>query len=151
MKYILRKPFIYVFLSVLILYSILLFTLSDFGDTLFLAFQYVETVSWSKLIFSIILSLLIGIFISINACYLYREYKLKKDCKKGSVLTGAGVLAGLSVGICPLCVGGLLPLVLGIFGISFSFGILPFQGIEVQLIVLGLMILTTYMFYNRKI
>jgi hypothetical protein len=35
-------------------------------------------------------------------------------------------------------------------GVSFSFGVLPWQGLEVQLIVLGVMVYTTYMF-NRNV
>ena len=51
------------------------------------------------------------------------------------VLAGAGSVGGLIVGVCPLCVTGLVPLALGLLGIGFSFASLPFQGIEVQVLV----------------
>ena len=151
MKFIFKKPYIFLFIGTFLVYLLLLFILSDFGNTLFLALQYAETVSWEKLAFSVFLSLSIGFFVALNTCFAIREYAIRKQCKKGGALTGAGILAGLSIGICPLCVGGLLPLVLGILGISFSFGILPWQGLEIQLGVLAIMIFTTHMFYNKKI
>jgi hypothetical protein len=150
MKFLIRKPFIFYFIGIFLLYLIALFLVSDFGSTLFLALQYIETVKWGKLALSVLLSLLIGIFIAINSCYLIKEYTRRRKCREGTVLTSVGVIAGLSVGVCPLCVGGLLPLLLGFLGVSFSFGVLPWQGLEVQLIVLGVMVYTTYMFIKKK-
>lgn len=132
-----KKPYSYIFIFVVLLYSIMLYYLSDFDTTFRTALLYSDTVNWYKLGFSILLSLIIAILIAVNSCYLYRNYKIRKDCKDESKLVGVGVVGGIAVGICPLCVGGLFPIVLGLLGVSFSFGSLPFQGMEVQ----GLIIL----------
>lgn len=134
-----RKPYLQIFIFIVLLYSILLYFFSDFDTTLRTALLYSDTVNWYKLGFSIFLSLVIAVLIGINSCYIYRNYRLKKDCSEESTIVGAGVLGGAALGICPLCVGGLFPIVLGFFGISFSFGSLPFQGIEVQILVILLL------------
>ncbi len=139
MWFISKKPYLGIFIFVVLLYSILLYFLSDFDTTFRTALLYAETVNWYKLGFSIFLSLLIAILIGINSCYLYRNYKLKKECGDESKLVGAGMVGGVAVGICPLCVGGLFPIVLGLFSVSFSFGSLPFQGVEIQLLVIALL------------
>ena len=65
---------------------------------------------------------------------IYAKYKERKKCS-GVGTAGVGTVGGLIVGVCPLCVAGVFPLILGIIGISFSFASLPFQGIEIQVIV----------------
>jgi|SaaInlV_150m_DNA_3_1039698.scaffolds.fasta_scaffold55715_1 hypothetical protein len=151
MKFIFKKPHIFIFLSTFFIYIVALLLLSNFSESIQLLFLYSENLNWAKLLFSLFISISIGFFIAVNVCFVIKEYVQRKNCKNGGALTGAGLLAGLSLGVCPLCVGGFLPILLGFFGISFSFGLLPFQGIEIQVGVLVLMIFTTYMFYKRKI
>jgi len=139
MYFLFKKPYLYILIFIVLLYSVLLYFLSDFDTTFRTALLYSETVNWYKLGFSIFLSLVIAVLIGVNSCYLYRNYLLKKSCKDESTLVGAGVIGGIAVGICPLCVGGLFPIVLSLFGISFSFGSLPFQGLEVQVLVILLL------------
>ncbi|MGK0209420.1 MAG: hypothetical protein ACI83O_000697 [Patescibacteria group bacterium] len=151
MRFIFKKPFIFLFFFSFLLYVLALYVVSDFSTTFRLVLQYADSLNWGKLAFSFFLSLAIGFFVAVNICYVVREYAGKQQCRKGGILTTTGLFAGLSLGVCPLCIGGFLPLFLALFGITFSFGSLPFAGIEIQLLVLALMITTTYMFYNKKI
>jgi len=57
-------------------------------------------------------------------------------------LSSAGAIGGLVTGVCPLCVTGLIPLILGFIGVSFSFASLPFQGIEVQVLVVIILLMS---------
>jgi hypothetical protein len=139
MKFYHKKPYIYLLLGLFIGYTALVYFLSDFGTTIQTALLYKDTLNWQKLWFSLFLTLIIASLVAMNGVYAFRRYKLRRDCKKGSVLASAGVVGGLAVGVCPLCVGGILPIFLGLFGISFSFGVLPFQGIEIQLAVIAIL------------
>ena len=134
-----KKPYPIIFIFVVLLYSISLYLLSDFDTTFKAALLYSDTVNWYKLGFSIFLSLVIATMIGVNSCYLYRNYRLKKEYGDETKLVGVGVIGGVAVGICPLCVGGLFSIILGLLGISFSFGSLPFRGIEIQLLVIALL------------
>ena len=142
-----KRPYLYIFIGVFLAYSMLLYFISDFGITLSIAFQYAETVNWYKIIFSILFSLIIASLISINSCYLYRNYLVRKKCKDGSTLVGAGAIGGMAVGVCPVCVSGILPIVLGALGISFSLGALPFQGLEIQVLIIAVL---GFGFYKLK-
>ena len=139
MYFLFKRPYPAIFIFVVLLYSILLYFLSDFDTTFRTALLYSETVNWYKLGFSTFLSLVIAILIGVNACYLYRNHLMRKNCNDESTLVGIGVAGGVAVGICPLCVGGLFPIILSLLGISFSFGSLPFQGLEVQVLVIILL------------
>ena len=39
---------------------------------------------------------------------------------------------------------GILPIIFGVFGISFSFASLPFQGIEIQFLVLLVLLSSSF-------
>jgi len=144
MKKIFKKPYIYWFLGIFATYLILNILISGFYNTIPLVLIYFKTVDWLKLGISLIFTFVIGFLVSLNAVLIYIKYKERKKCK-GVGLASAGSVGGLIVGVCPLCVSGIFPLVLGLAGISFSFGTLPFQGIEVQVLV----ILILYISYRR--
>jgi len=140
MKIIFKRPYVYWILGIFVLYIILNILFSGFYDTIPLVIFYFKTVDWLKLGVSLILTLLIGFFVAVNSVLVYILYKLRKQCSREKVITGVGTAGGLIVGVCPLCVTGLFPLILGLLGISFSFGSLPFQGIEIQFLILGILI-----------
>ncbi|MEK6893854.1 MAG: hypothetical protein AABX10_00145 [Nanoarchaeota archaeon] len=137
MKYILfRRPYIYWFFSIFVIYLILNVLISGFYNTIPLIVAYIKTVNWLKLGISLVLTLIIGFLVSINAVLVYINYKERKKCKNSAVVTAsAGTIGGLIVGVCPLCVTGIIPLILGIAGISFTFAALPLQGIEIQILI----------------
>ena len=134
MRRIFKKPYIYWLLGIFIFYLVLNVLISGFYDTIPLIVVYFSTVNWLKLGISLILTLAIGFLVSLNGVLIYIKYKERKKCK-GVGTTSAGTVGGLIVGVCPLCITGIFPLILGLVGISFSFGSLPFQGIEIQVLV----------------
>lgn len=134
MKRVFRIPYVYWFFGIFAFYLILNVLLSGFYNTIPLIIIYFKTVNWLKLGVSLILTLIIGFLVSVNAILVYIKYKERKKCK-GVGVASAGAVGGLITGVCPLCVAGFVPLVLGLIGISFSFASLPFGGIEVQAII----------------
>lgn len=151
MKRIFKKPYIYFFIIIFILYLVLNVFISGFNDTVPLIIIYASTINWLKLGISLILTLAIGFLVALNTIYIYILHKERKKCKEGNVLAGAGSVGGLIVGVCPLCVTGLVPLVLGLFGVGFSFASLPFQGIEIQILVVIILLAGTYFLKKRNV
>lgn len=145
MKSAFRKPYVYWVLGIFFVYLALNFLLSGFYDTLILIIIYAKTIDWLKLSLSLILTILIGFLVAVNLVYFYLRYKERADCKKEGTLAGAGAVGGLAVGICPLCVTGLVPLFLSLIGISFTFASLPFQGLEIQVLVVIILLLSLRM------
>ena len=151
MKRIFKSPYLYFFILIFIFYLILNIFVSGFKDTIPLIIVYSSTVNWFKLGISLILTLIIGFLVALNAVYVYILYKERKGCKEGKILAGAGSVGGLIVGVCPLCVTGLVPLVLGFLGIGFSFASLPFQGIEIQVLVVVILLISLYSLKKRNL
>ncbi len=141
MNKIFRKPYIYLFLGIFVTYLILNVFISGFYNTIPLIFIYIKTLNWLKLGLSLIFTLIIGLLVSYNGVILYIKYKERKKCK-GIGTVSMGTVGGLIVGVCPLCVSGLLPLILGVLGITFSFASLPFGGIEIQLLVIIILLIS---------
>ena len=139
MKRIFKRPYIYWFLGIFLLYLVLNIFISGFNDTIPLIIVYASTINWVKLGISLALTLVIGFLVAMNAIYAYVLYKERKKCKEGKILAGTGSIGGLIAGVCPLCVTGLVPLILGFFGIGFSFASLPFEGIEIQVLVIAVL------------
>jgi hypothetical protein len=144
MKYLFRKPFVFLSASLFFGYLVLVYFLSDFGNTFRTVLLYTDTLNWPKFSMSILLTLIIASLVAINGTTAYRQYRLRKECREGSVLAGAGTLGGLALGVCPLCVGGILPIILGALGVSFSFGTLPLQGIEIQILVIVILLISLW-------
>ncbi len=149
MKVAFSKPYIYWAFGIFVFYLFLNIILSGFYNTIPLIILYAKTVDWLKLGTSLFLTLIIGALIAFNSVLIYIKYKERKECKKEVALSGAGAVGGLITGVCPICITGLVPLVLGLFGISFSLASLPFGGIEVQVIV-ALILLFSFYSLTRK-
>ncbi len=135
MKILLKKPYLYFVILIFLVYLGINILFSGFYNTIPLILVYSKTVDWFKLGISIFLTLVIGALISFNSVLIYIKYKERRKCKKDITLSSAGAIGGLVTGVCPLCITGIIPLVLGFLGISFSFASLPFRGIEVQVLV----------------
>ena len=149
MKNLFKKPYIYWFIGIFVFYLIANVLISGFYNTVPLIIIYFNTVNWLKLGFSLVLTFVIGFLVSINGILVYIKYKERKKCG-GVGAASAGTVGGLIVGVCPLCITGLFPLILGLVGISFSFGSLPFQGIEVQVLVVGILIMSLVNLSKRR-
>ena len=150
MKKIFKKPFVYWFIGIFIFYLILNILTSGFYETIPLIVIYANTVNWLTLGISLLLTLIIGFLVAFISVLAYVRYKERKQCKEGVAVASVGGLGGLAVGVCPLCVTGIFPLLLSFFGISFSFGSLPFQGMEVQLIIIIFLLISLYMLTNHN-
>lgn len=129
-----KKPYFVSTILIFFLYILISLLITGFYDTIPLILKYASTVNWIKLSLSVFLTLIIGLLVSINAVFFFIKYRERKKCNEAAATASLGTLTGLAAGVCPLCVTGLFPLLFGVFGISFSFASLPFQGIEVQLL-----------------
>ncbi len=139
-----RKPYIYWFFGIFIFYLILNVLISGFYNTIPLIIVYASTVNWLKLGFSLILTLIIGVLIAFNSVLIYIKLQERKKCNKEITLSGLGAVGGLATGICPLCITGILPLILGFIGISFSLASLPLNGIEIQFLISLILLISLY-------
>ena len=143
MKKIFLRPYIYWFILIFVLYLIINILISGFYKTIFFIILYFRTVDWLKLGISLILTLSIGFLVALNSILIYIKYKENKKCK-GIKSSAIGTVGGLITGVCPLCITGILPIIFGVFGISFSFASLPFQGIEIQFLVLLVLLSSSF-------
>lgn len=150
MAQIFKRPYIYWIIFIFLLYLGLNILFSGFYSTIRLIVAYAGTVDWLKLGISIILTLAIGILVSINVVLVYIKYKERKKCKEGVATASVGTVGGLIVGVCPLCVTGLFPLIFSALGLGLSFASLPFGGIEIQVIVVIILGLSLWMFERSE-
>ena len=150
MRKVLRKPYIFWFMGLFILYLGIDFILSGFYKTIPLIIFYSKTVNWLKLGLSIFLTVLTGFLVAYTTVLLYLKYRERKECKKAGMLTTIGAVSGFAVGVCPLCITGAFPLILSALGVTFSFASLPFQGIEIQILVV-IILITSLFILNRKL
>ena len=151
MKRVLKKPYIYWTIAIFIVYMLLNILISGFYSTIQLIFIYARTINWYELSISIIFSLIIAGLVAINAIYSYILYKERKKCIEGNTLTGIGTLGGLMAGVCPLCVTGLFPLILSLLGVTFTFASLPLKGIEIQVLVVAILLISFRMLRKNKL
>lgn len=140
-KAILEKPYIYYFFLTIILYLAINVILSEFYITIQYIPKYLQTIKWSELIFSALLALIISFLVALNLNLIIIRYKESK--KLNIKLTPIGFLLGLSAGICPACITGLFPALFSIFG--FSLSILPFGGIEFQILSILILLLSIFL------
>ncbi len=142
MRNIFKKPYIYYVVLIFLVYIMVNVILSGFYNTIPLILVYAKTVNWLKLGMSLFLTLTIGALIAFNSVLIYIKYKERRKCKKEITLSSAGAIGGLVTGVCPLCITGLIPLIFGFIGVSFSLASLPFQGIEIQILVVIILIIS---------
>ena len=142
MKILFKKLYIYYVVLIFLVYIIVNVILSGFYNTIPLILVYAKTVNWLKLGISLFLTLTIGALIAFNSVLIYIKYKERRKCKKEITLSSAGAIGGLVTGVCPLCITGLIPLIFGFIGVSFSLASLPFQGIEIQILVVIILIIS---------
>ncbi len=145
MKALFKKPYIYWLIGIFLLYMLVNIYASGFYQTIKLIFIYAKTVNWFELIISIIFSIAIGILVAINGVIAYIRHKERKKCREGATLASLGTLGGIATGVCPLCVTGIFPLILSALGISFSFASLPLGGIEIQVVVFIILLISLFM------
>ncbi|MEK6926243.1 MAG: hypothetical protein AABW50_03110 [Nanoarchaeota archaeon] len=150
MNQILKKPHIYWILLIFIVYLALNFLFSGFYNTIKLILIYAGSVDWLKFGTSIILTLVIGFLVAVNTVTVFVKYKERQKCGEGITTAGIGAIGGFAVGICPLCVTGLFPLIFSVLGVSFSFASLPLGGIEIQVLVIIILLASLWMLRRNE-
>ncbi len=94
---------------------------------------------------SIILSIIIAIFFALSITMLvYIFEKQKESAKESTPTTFVGVFFGAIASGCPVCGSWLL----SIFGIAGSLAIFPFQGLEIKILAILLLIFSVYQSSN---
>ena len=144
MKKIIQQPYIYWTLGIFILYLSLNIYLSDFYETAKYLGIYASQVHWGKLILGMFFTITISALVSFNSIYGYIRYKEHQQIKKSGIIACVGTIGGLATGVCSSCVVAVFPLVFGLFGISLSWASLPFQGLEIQALVIILLSLSLW-------
>ena len=150
MKIIFTKPYLFWLIIIFVFYIALAVILSKFYINFKYIIYYLTTINWTYFLISIIFTLIIGFLVALNLVYSYIKYKQHKEFKKETAVTCFGTIGGLSTGVCPVCVSGLFPFLLGTFGISFTYAILPFKGLEIQFLVILVLVTNLYFLHRRS-
>lgn len=149
LKQVLRRPYVYWLSGIFLLYLVLTSIFSQFYITIQYIPHYLDTINWTELILSIFFTLIIASLVAINSVYGYIKYKERARVKKATALTCAATIGGFSTGVCAACVTGLFPLILGFFGVTFSWGMLPFKGMEVQALIIAVLGTSFYLLHRK--
>lgn len=149
MKRIFKTPYVYWTIGIFVAYTALNVILSQFYVTVKYIPYYLETLNWTELGISAVLTFAIASLISVNSVYGYIRYLESKDVKTCALGTSAGTLVGLSTGVCAACVAGAFPALLNVIGITFSWASLPLKGVEVQLATVAILGASLYLLNKR--
>jgi|TARA_B100001964_G_scaffold178360_1_gene196703 hypothetical protein len=149
MKEVFKKPYIYWLMGIFIVYLVITIYISEFYITAKHIPHYIQTIEWSKLIASILLALIIASLVSINSVYAYIKHK-RRNVKKEEGLICVATIGGFATGVCPACVTGLFPIIFSYFGLSFSFLSLPFQGLEIQVLIIVILVASLYFLQKNE-
>lgn len=143
-KEILKKPYCYWLIFIFVLYITLAVVMSQFYITIQYIPKYLATIKWSELILGVLFTLIIAFLVSVNSVLLYKKYKERINIKRSSIIASVGTVGGFATGVCTACVAGLFPFIFSLFGITFTWTFLPFNGLEIQLLVILSLSLSLY-------
>ena len=149
MKRVFEKPYVFWMLSVFFIYLALSVFLSGFYSTVQYIPYYLKQIKWIELSVSILFTLVIALLVAFNSVYILIKFKERRNAKSAG-LSCAGTALGLTTGVCPACVTGIFPLLLGFFGITFSWSTLPFHGLEIQVLTILILLLSLYLLGGFK-
>tara|TARA_Y100000031_G_scaffold156402_1_gene210782 strand:+ start:1330 stop:1806 length:477 start_codon:yes stop_codon:yes gene_type:complete len=149
MKEVFKKPYLYWLIGIFVVYLVMNIYLSEFYITAKNIPYHAQTIKWSKLVFSSLLALIIAALISVNGVYAFIKYKQRKNVKKEEGLICVATIGGFATGICPACVTGLFPILFSFFGLGFSFLSLPFEGLEIQVLIIAILVASLYLLHKE--
>lgn len=149
-KEVFKKPYIYFFILILIVYLTLNILISQFYVTLRYIPRYIDTINWFELTLSILFTLVIAFLVSLTILLSYIKNKQRQKIKKGVAIAALGTTSGFAAGVCTACVAGVFPFIFSLFGISFSWLSLPFKGLEFQLLVIILLLTSLHLLNKRS-
>lgn len=136
---IIQKPHLYWLITIFIVYLGLNIYINQFYETIKYIPIYAQQIHWGKLISGIIFTIAISALVALNSVYGYIRYKHHQQIKKSGVIACVGAIGGLATGVCSSCIVAVFPLLFSLFGITFSWASLPFQGLEVQALIIILL------------
>jgi hypothetical protein len=105
----------------------------------FIVFGFYSVTSMTAFIFLILTAVLAGIVISMSV------YLIKRQISTNGI-GASGIIIGLLVPACPSCAIGLL----GVLGIGGFLTVLPFKGLELGVIGIGLLVFSI-VYLSKKI
>lgn len=131
----LKRPQVFWVAGIALVYIITTVVLSQFYITAKYIPQYFSAINWHEFAVSIVLTLLIAVFVGLNAVIGFSKYQERKAVKGHTAMTCAATIGGIATGVCPACVAGVFPLAMSALGLAFSWAALPFKGLEVQAVI----------------
>lgn len=153
----LQKAHFWIIAVVALLYVSVTVVVSKFYVTVQYIPYFMDTMNWLQLLLSVALTLTIGILLGLNVVLLYLAYQEYNKQKCGATglgttasVTSVGALGGVATGVCSACVASIFPALFGLFGVTLSWGVLPFQGLEVQIGIVALLTANGYYLQNNE-
>lgn len=141
-----QRPYIWWVLGIGLIFIILNSIISEFYATVQYIPLFFHTLKWPQFLFSIGLTIIIGILVGINVVLLILSFKEKKCTSRQAAIAGAGSVFGILPGVCAACAPPLLGFIFGIFPGLVT--LLPFRGIELQF--LAIIIISGNIYYIHK-
>lgn len=137
----LTRPYVFIFLFVFFAYILFNYWINDIGSSsLFRDFKL-----WFLILFLLFNFLLIPFLVGLTVSLVFMKLKdasfVAQRKAKGGTFAVIGTFLGVLGGACPGCFVGLFPAFLGIFGVTATLRILPFYGLEVQVLSMILLVI----------
>ena len=141
-----QKSYFRIFLLSFILYLLLSTYLIYYFFNGFYSFfnYYIRYYPWLNVLFTLILAFLFGINLAL-IIFRFREVKSYNNESGTGIFTS--IISLFSAG-CPVCSFSIISFLIPAIGTTFSLAILPFKGLEIQL--LGIVILLISIFILTK-
>ena len=135
-----QKTYFKIFLITFILYLILSILIINYFFLGFKLFFQKTSYAYFNLLFTLILAFLFGINLSLT---IYRFKEIKKYNNESGTGIFTSILSLFSAG-CPVCSFTIISLIIPGLTTSFSLAILPFKGLEIQVLGILLILLSIY-------
>lgn len=135
------SPYIFIFLSIIIIFTLLNVYLNEIYVVGFRLFRFNPYVSIPYIFFLVSNTFLVGLSLTLG----FIRFKELGLFSANSTLTSfLGSFFAILTGACPGCISGLLPTFAGFFGASFNLNSLPLYGLEIQFLSSILLVFGVY-------
>jgi len=144
-----QKSYFKIFLMTFIFYLILSgYLIYYFFNGFYLFFNYsIKYYPWLNILFTLILALLFGINL---ALIIFRFKEVRKYNNESGTGIFTSVLSLFSAG-CPVCSFTILSFLIPGISVTFSLAILPFKGLEIQLLGILLLIISIFILTKENV
>ena len=128
----LKRPYIFYFIIIFSVYVGLNILINESYDTLSILSSFRKNFIIPFLILNyLFIPFLIGLNVNLS---IMKFKEMSMMTSKGASGFGfMGIFGGILGGACPGCFAGLFPALLGLLGITATLSILPFNGLEISL------------------